>query len=226
MPSLIEKVEGADFEPRSHITELRIGDEPVLIGLFTDDFEGVKLHYVDDDSVKSYVVCPGDSCPMCHLSYQAKDFYLLPAYDHDEREVKVMRISPSRGVASLLSVLMPFLRDTEIADKLVILRRQGYRYFGERRPIGGSADRGIDAIKRFVEARAGGLSLASAFAQMTVEDLRDVPKIRTKLELTGGLPAPNEKPRSTPGAGPDPKRVPDPEPAPDGGCDSGAPLAF
>jgi hypothetical protein len=195
MGNLIEYFTGDDNPSQSRLTEMKLGREPAMGLFFTADTEDVRLHYVDDESVRSYVRCPGTGCPLCYCGIEPQSFKLLPTYDVEAGDVKVLRISTRRSPDSLGPLLVPHLRDPDVASKLILLRRDGPKYGVEVRKLGPNAKRGESAIREFLELRGEGLQLQSAFELMSPVELSEVPKVAAKLEAIGGWEQPaNDEP--------------------------------
>ena len=188
MSRLLDFFSGADDTPQASLAELKLRQDPAMVLLFTDEVEDVALHFVNDPAVKSFVVCPGLGCPICHLGSAPERFALLPVYDAEARMVKVLRVAYTRRSGSLGLALIPHLADQAIANKVIFISRDsrdGWVSRVEARPLQEHADRGEEAIAAFLKARGEGLKLLSAFVSMPVADLADIPAIRRKLDLLG-----------------------------------------
>lgn len=186
MASLSDFFGGDDFGAEPELREIRIGDDAVPVLLFTEDMASVKMHYVDDESVKSYVVCPSEACPICFVGTAPKDFMLVPVFAVDDGEVRVLRISTVRGPGALGPALRAVLRDPHLDTKVVMISRHNYRYSVNVRPLSDTADRGESTIGRFSAAVDKGLGLESAFHHMSAEELATVPKVARRLATIGG----------------------------------------
>lgn len=189
MTNLIELYTGADGG-RQPLAEMKLGPQPAMIQLFTADAQETRLHFVDDETVRAYVVCPGAGCPVCYCGTRATAFHLLPAYDVESQTVKVLRVPENRRPDGLIAKLLPHMRDPDIAGKVILLSREGASYTVEARPLGPGAQRGDAAIKAFLDAHRQGLDLESAFLHMTPEALAEVPKIANRVGAIGGWQPP------------------------------------
>jgi hypothetical protein len=188
MASLIDYFESPDDTNSGLLRECRLGPDPVMVLLFTDEVEEVRLHYESDESVRSYFPCPGEGCPHCHLGSAPQDFLLVPVFSIERQAVEVLRVSRKRGPGSLGSHLLPHLRDPDISRKVLIISRNANRYRLEARPLAESADRGAEAIEAFSAALKGGLKLVSAFPLLTPADIAGVERVRRKLDAIGYRP--------------------------------------
>ena len=112
MSGFFDYYTGSGAEPDSSLEELRLGEEPRMVLLFTKDTEDVELHYVDDEAVNSYVVCPGAGCPICYTGSASKRAALLPVFDLEDQSVKVLRVLYSRRLKSLGLALVPQLSES------------------------------------------------------------------------------------------------------------------
>jgi hypothetical protein len=189
--NLVEYHSGADGEPTPSLTEMRLGREPAMAMLFTAECEAARLHYIADDSVRSFLVCPGHGCPLCFAGVEPDSFHLLPVFDVEAAAVRVLRISARRQIGGLGALLVPHLRDKGIASKIVLIARNGPKYSVEVRPLAPHADRGEAQIKTFLDKQQAGLKLESAFLHMTAGELAEVPSIATKLAPLGGWVPPH-----------------------------------
>ena len=191
--NLIDYYSDAGDGAPSTITELRLGAEPAMTLLFTPECQEVLLHYVADESVRSYVQCPGEGCPICYTGSSPSRFDLLPLFDVESGIVKVLRIPDNRRPTGLAAKLVPHLKDKDVADKLILISRQGTTdYSVEARPLGPDANRGEVEINAFVERVDEGLQLRGAFPEMTPAELAEVPKVAARLEALGGWVPPGE----------------------------------
>jgi hypothetical protein len=190
MPSLIDSLDGATEHDPTQINELRLREEPATVLLFTDDADEARLHYEADDAIRSYIPCPGEGCPLCGLGNSPQRVFLLPVYNIETGAVEVLRIAAKRGPGSLGALLLPHLKGSHLADKLFLIGRNGMRYSVRTQPLAATADRGVSAIQAFLEARADGLSLVTAFPAMTAAEIADLDRVRRKLDAMG-VPAPS-----------------------------------
>ena len=192
MPSVIDFFSSVPDKSGPQLKELRLGTDPVMVLAFTSDADDASLHWINDAAVKTYVVCPGSHCPVCFLGSAPTKTLLLPLLELEDREIKVLRLSTRRQPGSLGAVLIPHLMTNEIANKVLIIKRDGNKYAVAARPLQPLADRGEDLIRDFLAAKAGGLRLETAFRAMTAAELADVPTIATKLSAIGGWSEPED----------------------------------
>ena len=185
MPSLIKAYESTEGSNQPLLDVIRIREEPAMLLLFTDDTEETRLHYENDDSVRAYIPCATKSCPICHIGNPPKTFYLLPAYDIEATAVGALIISTERGPARLFSLIVPFLQDKNIQDKVALVSRKQFRFHIESRVLPDNADRGELAITSFLRRRESGLQLVSALPQFSPREMADIPRVRRKLEALG-----------------------------------------
>jgi hypothetical protein len=187
MVNLLEQLESTESSQTPSLNQLKVSEEPVMILLFTPDVEKAPLHYESDESVRSYLPCPGINCPVCYLGSAPKEFFLLPVYNFESRDVEILRIPTKRGPDTLASAIKPFLQDPEISDKVLILTRNVHRYHLESRPLLKSADRGARAIQAFQQKLQKGLKLTSAFPNMTIAEIAEIERVKRKLDAMGGF---------------------------------------
>ena len=57
MASLLDLLGDSDDQCPQPLEEVRLGDEPVMVMLFTDDVETVRLHYESDAAVRACRFC-------------------------------------------------------------------------------------------------------------------------------------------------------------------------
>lgn len=169
---------------------VRLGANPTLLMFFTREAEAARMHWEDDPTVRSYVPCPGNRCPLCYAHEAPTDFQLLPALEVEKKKVGVLMVSMARGPSSLAAQLLPHLRDQQVQDKLVLVSRDRSDYSVDVRPLGERADRCLGVIQAFVKARDAGLGLLTAFRTFSVVELAEVPRVRAKLDALGGWTPP------------------------------------
>jgi len=169
---------------------VRIGATATMVQFFTRDGDRGRFHWEEDPTVSSYVLCPGIPCPLCFVHEAPTDAHLLPVLAVERKAVGVLMVSLARGPASLGAQLIPHLRDEGIQDKLFLLSRERAKYSVEVHPLGERADRCLGTIKAFTTARDAGLSLLTAFPNLSAQELADVPRVRAKLDALGGWTPP------------------------------------
>lgn len=178
------------------LVELRLGEQPAMAQLFTAIAEPTRLHYLDDETVRAYVACPGTGCPVCYTGSPPKDFYLLPVLDIESGLVKVLRVPGNRWSNGLPAKLLPYLQDPDVRSKVFLISRIGSNYTVESRPNADSGNRGDAVIKEFLDRFQSGLRLSSAFPAMSPAELAEVPKVANRLSAFGGW-----QPPPSPGVG-------------------------
>jgi hypothetical protein len=188
--NLFDLVGDAGSSQPASITELRLGTEPATVRLFTSDVEAARLHWESGEPYRTYIVCPGPGCPVCFLGSAPQNCGLIPVYNLETRSVEVLRFSTRQSPGSLVTLLMQLLRDEGIAEKVVLLSRDGSRYSARSQPLAADADHGDAAIASFVEAQKVGLKLAGAFPQPAAAELAEVERVRRKLDAVGGYKLP------------------------------------
>ena len=188
--NLFDLLGNAGASQPAGITELRTGTEPATVRLFTSEVETARIHYESGEPFRTYVICPGTGCPVCHIGSAPQQCGLLPVYNLETRAVEVVRFSIRQVPGALVTLLMQLLRDEGIAEKVVLLSRDGSRYTARSQPLGEDADHGDAAIASFIEAQQAGLKLAGAFAQPTAAELAEVERVRRKLDAVGGYKLP------------------------------------
>lgn len=194
--NLLDYYSDAGDDAPSALSELRLGAEPALVLLFTAEYQEVKLHFVDDETVRSYIKCPGSGCPICYAGSAPTQAHLLPVFDVESGTVKVLRIPDNRRPNALAAKLLPHLKAENCSDKLILISRREANYSVEARPLGPDARRGEVEIKAFAERIENGLQLDGAFLAMTHTELAEVPKVAARLAALGGWTPP-----SNPGPG-------------------------
>lgn len=183
MGSFFDVVAGGDsFDDRPRLTERRLGEEPALVILFTDDAEPLGMHYAEVPEYPGYVICPGKRCPLCHIGKPAQVNAVLPVYDCEDGKVKALRVPVRKSVGSLAMQLMPLLRKQSTKPEIVRITYSQRCYTVKTLPLPETVDDGHEAIAAFLEERKQGLKLSSAFSTPTAEDLAGCDRIRRKLE--------------------------------------------
>lgn len=161
------------------LREIRLGTKPANLLLFTKEGDKVLLHWEDDPTTRTFVVCPGAGCPACLLSEKPSRFWLLPAYDLGAGRVGVLRIPSTRGPESLAGQLVAVLRRADLADVAVRIMRDGGSYTVVACKLTEHADRGVQAIQQYL---ADPPSLVTAFTALDLEEYREIPRIRKLLD--------------------------------------------
>ena len=138
MVDLREALDDQQDQPPEMLDVCRLGAEPVMLQLFTSEVEEASLHFESDSAVRSYIKCPGEDCPTCYLGSAPQLCFLLPVLNVESRQVEVRRVPPTRGSQALAAGLLPILRNKDLPDKIVHMRRDGYRYTVWSKPMQGS----------------------------------------------------------------------------------------
>lgn len=185
MGNLYEFFSGGADGPANQLEEQRIGADPTMIMLFTADTTDVNMHFVEDPAVRSYVICPGPGCPVCHVGSAPVLMMLLPVYDVTTRSVRVLRLPARRQQGSLLALIMSHAPKGAPTNRLLAITRNGMKYSVVAHQIAATADRGDEVIRAFLDHHAKGLKLESAFQSMTAEELADVPQVANRLSMLG-----------------------------------------
>lgn len=185
MGNLYEFFAGGADGTANQLEELRISADPTMIMLFTADTTDVKVHFVEDPSVHTYVICPGAGCPVCHVGSAPLLMMLLPVYDVTTRSVRVLRIPARRQQGSLLALIMSHAPKGAPTNRLLAITRNGMKYSVVAHQIAATADRGEEVIRAFLDHHAKGLKVESALQSMTADELADVPQVANKLSMLG-----------------------------------------
>ena len=110
---------------------LRLGEEPSIIVLFTDDSECLETHFVKYANLQGELQCNADgegSCVLCQVTKGPDTRYLLPVYDVSEAQVKVLRISTARQAYSLGPQIREQMRKGALAERYVTIVRNAAKY--------------------------------------------------------------------------------------------------
>lgn len=185
MADFLDYMDGAAGGGVARLEEMRLNEEPTMALAFTRDGDTCRLHYEKDESVGSYVLCPGPGCPLCALGMRPREYFLMPLLDVETTSVKVLRIAVRRGPTTLFDQLKPHIKADKPTDRLLLLVRVNSKYSVTSEPLAPGADRGTAAIERYLKDRKEGLDLTAAFTRMTAEELCGVERIRKLLEARG-----------------------------------------
>lgn len=191
MTDILDLADAASGAMSQPLEPVRLSENAALLLLFTRDAERVKLHFVSDPAVNSYVACHGPGrCPMCHCAQVPSDLALLPVVNVAVRAVQVLRISMRKGPGALMTLLTPHLRGEDLVNKLFRIQRLGAKYVVDVQALAPDADRCVVVVKDFDAAHKSGLKLSSAFPDFTPAELAEVPQVRQMLDSVGGWKAP------------------------------------
>ena len=196
MGNLLEFMAGGGDGQPSQLQELRLGSDPAMVLLFTADTADVGMHFVDDPSVNSYVICPGKGCPVCHLGSAAVATMLLPVYEIGTRTIRVLRVPKRRQPGSLAACILPHVAGGKPSDRLLAITRNGAKYTVVAHDVAAAANRGEDVVRAFIAGTDTDAQLKSAFKLMTPEELADVPAIANKLATLGTWQPPAAAPEA------------------------------
>lgn len=197
MGNLLEFMTGDGDGQPSQLQELRLGSDPAMVLLFTADTADVGMHFVDDASVNSYVICPGQGCPVCHVGSAAIPTMLLPVYEIGSRTIRVLRVPMRRQPGTLAACITPHVAGGKPSTRLLAITRNGAKYAVVAHQISPAADRGDDVIRDFVSLPDTDVRLKSAFRAMTPEELADIPAVANKIATLGTWRPPTAAPEST-----------------------------
>lgn len=185
MGNLHEFFSGGEAGPLRHLEEQRIGGDPAMVILFTSESAEAQMHFIEDPTVRGYVICPGRGCPACHAGTAPVLMLLLPVFDVTTRAVRVLRIPARRHPGSLLSLIMAHLPKDKPTNRMLAITRNGMKYSVVAHQVAPTADRGEEVIRDFLQHHEMGLKLESAFQRVTCEELADVPQIANRLSMLG-----------------------------------------
>lgn len=160
-----------------------------LFRLFIDYVISTFLHYEENETLRGFFHCLGEkACPYCRAGFKSKEYILLPVYSVGMGCVAVLKMPNTLGAFSLLSQIRRHLDDPEIAQKILIAKKDGkFKYIVEARPAGQHCHLGSDQIAAFERAHLKGeIDLSEIFPRPTAEDMRAVPSIALKLEILNG----------------------------------------
>lgn len=177
-----------DAAPPSPLGVVRFDVNERAIIPFTDEYSPVKLHYLDDPAVGSYVHCNaglGVDCVLCRAGRTAETRALLPVYLPASRAVGVLALSPSVRPGALRPQLMPPLRS---GKRVVLLVSKPDRatFKVSCLPLTDDMDDGAEVIAAF-EARfdAGEVNLRSVYPTLDNDVLAGIPSVAAMLRIKG-----------------------------------------
>ena len=185
MATLSEFLRDPDGTAPKQLHLIRLYGDPAEVLVFTDDVEQVLLHWVSDPSVKSFIECPGESCPLCFIGSSPQPNLLLPAYDLIRQRVGVLQIPCERGPGKLLSVLAPHIDGASTTDHFLVISREGRDYFVETIPMLEDGDRGESHIRTFLNHPEVGPLLRSALPQLSRQELARLESVHGRLKRRG-----------------------------------------
>jgi hypothetical protein len=185
--------EAAGLTPGATLPLVRLDASERLLIPFTVAMVRVAVHYLDSPALRGYVRCPGADCLLCQVGRQADVRDLLPVYDPVERAVAVLPISTNLRAAALRPQIAPVLRRLRHdhgRPPLIALRRLDAGKFAlATLDLPEGVDDGAAAVKSFRDRlEAGEIDLASAYPQLTRQDLAAIPEVAAAMRVRGVAP--------------------------------------
>jgi hypothetical protein len=157
----------------------------------TAGFEEVRVHFVADPDVSSYVHCNANGknadCVLCRVENRAETRYLVPVYDPRTEAVAVLAVSPSCRPNALLPQLSAVLDKDR--PQVVFLKREQGKYTLRAVDLGEGMDDGATVSAAFSrQYEAGAVKLADVFVRLTNEHLARLPSVARSLKYRGAKP--------------------------------------
>jgi hypothetical protein len=157
----------------------------------TAEFEEVRVHYVADPDVSSYVHCNANGknadCVLCRVENRAETRYLVPVYDPRTEAVAVLAVSPSCRPNALLPQLSAVLDKDR--PQVVFLKREQGKYTLRAADLEEGMDDGATVSAAFShQYEAGTVKLADVFVRLTNEHLARLPSVARSLKYRGAKP--------------------------------------
>jgi hypothetical protein len=173
---------------KARLQVLRPDANSRLLIPFTTATTPADLHYVDAPSIRSYVLCPGNTCLLCELGKSQDHRELLPVYDPVIRNVVVLPISLNTRPGALLPQIRPLLMRVRGGERMIIDIRSPGRgeYTLKDFAMPESGDDGAAFIARFAEQYAAGhVDLTSVYRSLTREEMFAIPELSREAHLKG-----------------------------------------
>ncbi|WP_299661900.1 hypothetical protein [uncultured Psychromonas sp.] len=168
----------------THLEATRLGEDPTVLMLFSDQFEKENLHYLNYPEKRGYVKCNGQGCSLCAAGNKPFTRILMSAYNVINRQVEVLPMSEANNPNALLPQVLQASDATE--PTLLVVTRKGYKYSVELRPAPSNLDMGQSTIETFNTTFDNGeIKLNSIYPTCTNEELTALPSIQTMLLLNG-----------------------------------------
>jgi hypothetical protein len=167
---------------------VRLDANEKLIVPFTTSIVPQEVHYLDSDSLKNYVQCPGKGCLLCRLGFRADHRDLVPVYDPIASAISVLAVSPNSRPMSLRAGLVPVFRRLKAGENLLvgIQKLDMVRFALSTTTLSGDADSGTSQIAAFEEMSASGaVDLRSVYPRLEAEELAAIPEIAKRMQLKG-----------------------------------------
>jgi hypothetical protein len=155
---------------------------------FTDEFEEVNLHFVDDPDVNGYVHCntngkKGD-CTLCVVENKLETRYLLPVYDPRSGAVAVLPISPSCRPNALLPQLVAVLEKNR--PQVVFLKRENAKYTLRTADLEEGMEDGAAAVAAFnTQYESSAVKLTDVYLRLPNDHLARLPSLVKSLKYRG-----------------------------------------
>jgi hypothetical protein len=168
---------------------LRLNETPVLVALFTGQVEQTQTHFVEAPNLRAELHChagDGSPCLLCDLKYKRTRRAILPVYDVETDQVKVLLVSDSRHPHALGPLLKAELAKGGLDQRYLLLSRQGAKFAVQSVPAPDGGRMGESAIAEFLAGFEGGqLDLTRAIPLYPNEELWDVPEVERKARALG-----------------------------------------
>lgn len=174
------------------LSELSIKEKQTeLIKLFTDEATPLNLHYENTEaSMRGFFLCLDAGCPYCEAGEKSTKYLFLPVVSVTQNKIAVLRMSTQRGPHNLLPLLGKFLTDPDIAEIILSVQKTDQFHFAvEARKKPEYAEYGADLVADFLKKhQEGQIDIKSIVTTYSSEELRQVPRIRVKLNFEKDRP--------------------------------------
>lgn len=168
---------------------LRLGETPVVIGLFTFGVATVQTHFVDVPSLRAELHCnvPSESaCLLCHVQQPRTNRAVLPVYDVEGDQIRALLVTDSRHPHALGPQLKAEFGKGDLANRYLVVTRKGNKFTVKTVSADASARRGEAEIARFVSRlQANEIDLRRAVAQLRNAQLWEITELDRKATALG-----------------------------------------
>jgi len=176
---------------------LRLGPAQTAIRLFTSETVPVRIHFMEERDLNSFVQCNGESCVLCQAGKNVDERVLLPVYVLNKASVEILPISPSSRPGALRPQILPLLQamgDDKTPVVALVSKPDRMTFKVTRIQANSYHSLGEAVIKDFMERwEAGKIDPTSVYPKMDNAILSSIPGIATMLQIKGMIPSENDQ---------------------------------
>jgi hypothetical protein len=168
---------------------LRLSEQPAVVVLFTDTIGTTWTHFIDTLSLRAEIRCNAgreEKCLLCDCRLKRTLRAVLPVFDAECSQVRVLLISDNRNPGALGPQIKAELRKGGLDARFLMITRKGNKFSVTSVPAKEGSDMGEDTIAAFLPAlQSGAIVLEQTLPTYTNIELWDIPELERRALALG-----------------------------------------